>query len=161
MKFYKRVYKKVVSFDMFPSPVSLTHKKDSSFTSFIGGVYSITVFLLMLAVTGILLDKLYSKTIQRTTLSKTFFNTFDNKEPKYFMENGPTFMFLLKHHYYSTGNILKKELGRFLITRETSYVDENGNDQYIIEEIPSEECDITDIIKQYGTVFWEEQGFPI
>ena len=43
MKFYKRVYKKVVSFDMFPSPVSLTHKKDSSFTSFIGGAYSIIV----------------------------------------------------------------------------------------------------------------------
>ena len=152
---------KVKAFDMFSSPVTLTYDKKSSFKSIFGGLYSVLVCVMMIGVSVILFQKLSSRSIQRSTLSKTFINTFDDSEPKKFMENGPTFVFKLTNNVMDTGNVLPSGLGDLFIIRETVSVDKNGIEVYNITLVPSVNCNITEITKDYGELERKDQGFSI
>ena len=137
-KLAKGVINKIKSFDNYGKAITFTYKGEEQFQTFIGGVFSIIAFTILIAYSQLMVRIMLGRNDTNKSISKSVSNLYnDINELK--LEN-TTFDFAFQFSSLSYTDLLNPDYFDLTLTQYKYVQDPNGTWQPVTESIEFEEC---------------------
>lgn len=168
MGVFRRAKSIISSLDMHSIAPSITFKRNHSYKSLYGGIFSLIVIIFMSIIAFNGFKKLYNKDVKSTMISKDTINLYEDRKEHHFMVNGPQFYFSYVAPYIPlTDNWISEDFFKPMLLETSSGVKDGVgyfNDSFIL----SDKCDEKVALDKFGfnvyysnSSIWFSKAFPL
>ena len=146
-KLVKGVKNKIKSFDNYGKSITFTYKGEEQFQTFIGGVFSIIAFAILVLYAQLMVRIMLGRNDTNKSISRSVSNLYSDTDVLPLQNT--TFDFAFKFTNIPYSELTNPNYFNLTLTQYKFVQDSNGNWEYIVEPIEYEEC-TNDKFKYYN-----------